>query len=296
MIRCVLSLLLLGYLVFGLLKASEMEASARCAGFDVRVEPTAAARNFVTASQVRSLMADWKLDNDKMAASRVPLQRIEDRLNAVDNIEEATVWRLPDNRVRVSVKPMVPVARVFDGSHSYYINRAGKRLTANSRYRLDVPVVCGHFDAAHPATSVIPVVDWLQADSGRVALVQQILVDPRNRDIILVPTIRGHVINMGDADHLDSKMERVLAMYQKVLPLKGWNYYDTISVKWGGQVVATRRVKAAPEPLIAFDQEGDADTDINSMLTDTVTAREERIEKRKKKNNDTDNGQIYSSI
>lgn len=281
-IRCLLSLLLAGYLVFALIEVSKMDAAARCAGFDVRVEPTAAARNFVTASQVRSLMADWRLDNSNMAASRVPLQQIEDRLNSVDNIEEATVWRLADNRVRVSVKPMVPVARVFDGPRSYYINRAGKRLTANSRYRLDVPVVCGHFDSLHPATSVIPVVDWLQADSSRIALVEQILVEPRSRDIILVPTIRGHVINLGDADDLDSKMTRVLALYRQVLPLKGWNYYDTISVKWGGQVVATRRSKSAPEPLIAFDQEGDADADINSMLTDTVN-KEERIENREEK-------------
>lgn len=269
-IRCVLALLLAGYLVFGLVKTAEMAASARCAGFDVQVQPTEAARNFVTAAQVRSLMADWKMDNANMAASEVAVQRLEDRLNAVDNIEEATVWRLPDNRIRVSVKPMVPVARVFDGARSYYINRAGKRLTANRHYRLDVPVVCGHFDSLHPATDIVPVVDWLQADSARINLVQQIVVEPRSRDIILVPMIRGHVINMGDADHLDSKMSRVLAMYRDVLPIKGWEYYDTISVKWGGQVVATRRTKAAPEPLIAFDQEGDADADINSMLTDTI--------------------------
>ena len=27
------------------------------------------------------------------------------------------------------------------------------------------------------------------------------------------------------------------------MPVKGWTYYDTISVKWQGQVVATRREK-----------------------------------------------------
>ena len=37
-------------------------------------------------------------------------------------------------------------------------------------------------------------------------------------------------------------------MYKKVLPYKGWEEYDTISVKFRGQVVATRRVKGNRHP------------------------------------------------
>nr|MDE7421741.1 hypothetical protein [Muribaculaceae bacterium] len=32
--------------------------------------------------------------------------------------------------------------------------------------------------------------------------------------------------------------------YRKVLPAKGWNIYDTISVKFKNQIVASRRNKA----------------------------------------------------
>ena len=62
-----------------------------------------------------------------------------------------------------------------------------------------------------------------------------------------------------------------MKMYHKVLPVKGWDYYDTISVKWGGQVVATRRLKSIPEPFIRFDQEGDEtdDENLDNMLADT---------------------------
>lgn len=33
-------------------------------------------------------------------------------------------------------------------------------------------------------------------------------------------------------------------MYRKVMPYKGWEAYDTISLKFEGQVVATRRDKS----------------------------------------------------
>lgn len=65
--------------------------------------------------------------------------------------------------------------------------------------------------------------------------------NPRN--IILIPLIHGHVINIGDMNNLDNKFYRLTRAYKEVLPVKGWDYYDTLSVKWRGQLVATRRAK-----------------------------------------------------
>ena len=201
---------------------------------------------------------------------------IESKLNAIDNIEHAVVERTAANKIRISVTPMIPVARIFDNmGHSYYINREGKRLTANARFRLDVPVITGHFDAEHQPRMLLPLLSRISNDSAWNALVAQIMVEPRHHDVILVPMIRGHVINLGDTSDIDNKLSRVMTMYRRVLPLKGWTYYDTLNVKWRGQVVATRRVKSIPEPLIRFDQEGDEteNEDVNSMLTvstDTV--------------------------
>ena len=70
----------------------------------------------------------------------------------------------------------------------------------------------------------------------------------RNHDIILVPVIRGHVVNFGDTSMVDDKFLRLRTFYRKVLPTVGWQHYDTIAVKWRGQVVATRRHKR-PEPV-----------------------------------------------
>ena len=204
----------------------------------------------------------------------MPIHTIESKLNAIDNIEHAVVERTATNKIRISVTPMIPVARIFDSmGHSYYINREGKRLTANARFRLDVPVITGHFDADHHPRMLLPLLSRIGNDSAWNALVAQIMVEPRHHDVILIPMIRGHVINLGDTSDIDNKLSRVMTMYRRVLPLKGWTFYDTLNVKWRGQVVATRRVKSIPEPLIRFDQEGDEtdDEDVNSMLTSVST-------------------------
>lgn len=270
-IRCLLSVVLMCYLAFALFMANDMAAREMCAGIDIKVLQREGSRNFVTGGEVRRLLDEWGLDDVNRPVSTINLQEIEDRLNGIVNIEHASVERLANRKVRVNVTPMIPVARVFDRNSSYYINQSGKRLTANHRFRLDVPVITGDFDSSHDAVSLIPLVERLSADPDWNAIVAQISVEPKTHDVILVPMIRGHVVNLGDTADIDDKLERVMLMYHKVLPLKGWNYYDTISVKWGGQVVATRRQKKIAEPLIRFDQEGDEtdEEDINSMLVST---------------------------
>lgn len=273
LIRCILALVLTGYLVVALSVANNMAARDLCRGFDIEVDSVAGASGFVSEGEISRLLSEWKLDKVAMPAARVPLQTIENRLNAIDNIEKAQVTRMADNRIHIAVTPMIPVARVFDSGHSYYINRDGKRLTANARYRLDVPMVVGHFDARLQPRSLVPLLERIASDPDWNAIVSQVSVDSRSRDIILVPMIRGHVINLGDTADLDSKLERVMAMYHKVLPVRGWDYYDTLSVKWGGQVVATRRLKSLGEPIIRFDREGEADPDedISAMVTGADT-------------------------
>jgi len=273
-----LAVVLMVYLAFALLLTNGMAARDMCRGFDIVVEQNAASRNFVTPAEVRRLLSEWELDSTAMPAADIPVYEIEKRLNTVQNIEKVKVHRLADNRVRIAVTPMIPVARVFDSyGRSYYINREGKRLTANARYRLDVPVVTGSFDAAHQPQMLIPLLERIARDSAWNALVAQVAVEPHNHDVLLVPMIRGHVINLGDTSAIDSKLRRVMTMYRNVLPVKGWNYYDTISVKWGGQVVATRRLKSIPEPFIRFDQEGDEtdDESLDNMLVTPVSGAPE---------------------
>lgn len=273
-IRCLLSLLIAVYLGFALVMANQAYQREQCQGFDIRIVQPEGSRNFVTRGEIMRLLHLWKLDNTSGPATAVNLQAIEDKLRAEINIEDAEAQLLPDGHIRLTVTPMIPVARVFDYSgHSYYINREGKRLTANARYHLDVPIITGTFDKKHSPADILPVLNYIRRDSAWNAITAQLMVESDTRDIILVPLIRGHVINLGDTTDIPGKLRRVMAMYHKVMPLKGWMYYDTISVKWGGQVVATRRVKSIPEPLIRFDQEGDVEEeDINSMLTDTGPA------------------------
>ncbi len=282
------SLLLAGYLVFATIWSHEEAENTICRGVEILVSDTAN-QHFVTASEIAREIDDLPSRADGILLRDINTDDIEQTLRSIDKIERAKVIVMSDNKILVMVDPMVPVARIFDGDHSYYINKEGKRIVADARYHLDVPVISGHFDSIHPAASMLPLIDYIKADKTWNSLVSMISVRD-HRNIILVPIIRGHVINIGSLDDLDSKFARLSKFYRDVMPVRGWNYYDTLSVKWKGQLVATRRKKTLPSPQLDFDVESENEVpDVSTMLTtgdtpDIASAKETKKDTTNKAN------------
>ena len=149
---------------------------------------------------------------------------------------------------------MVPELRIFEDSVSYYINKEGKKMASKASFFVDVPVVSGHFNGNFQAKDLLPVTRFIASDKTLNSLVGMVCADSPD-NIILVPRIHGHVINFGDTTRLKEKRDALLAIYKKVIPHKGWEEYDTISVKYRGQVVATRRNKGSLTPqVVEYDE------------------------------------------
>lgn len=262
--HCLTAIVLLAYLVTALSLSSEAGSERRCAGLRIAVNDTTSMK-FVTAGELARELGTIPSRAKGMRLLDIDTDSIERILSRIDKIESAQAVRLSDGYVLVNVDPMRPVARVFDGDKSYYINREGKRISADARYHIDVPVIQGRIaDTQSMARDLLPLIDYIAADSLWNSLVSMIKIDSPT-DVMLVPIIRGQIINFGTPDNFENKFRRLRRMYTEVLPVKGWNNYDTISVKWSGQIVATRRHKQLSRPAVEVEEVDEAD-DIGTML------------------------------
>lgn len=270
---CLLTLMMAVYLVIAVCVSNSMAAKAPCRGVDISVIRNDMSR-FVTADDVDHELGGIRARVDSMAASEVDLDAIERRLGEVDNIEKVNCYRRNDDRIAIDVTPMVPVARVFDRDRSYYINRDGKRLTANARYQVDAPVIIGRFDSVNNPVILVPLIERVSSEKVWNELVEAFVVAD-NGDIIIIPSINGHVINFGDVSMVDSKFRRLTEFYRQVMPVKGWNYYDTVSVKFAGQIVASIAPgKRRGHENIYKDEDFIEENDVNSMMTDNIGVNE----------------------
>lgn len=264
------------YLLFAVGFSHIMAADEMVTGVEINVSPVGGnGRNFVTVDGIAAELGVLPTDSTRVAD--VDLRAMERCLDGVVNIETAEVTCSQNGKVHVDVMPMIPVARVFTAAGaSYYINRAGKRLVADARYHVDVPVITGDIDRAGgiAAVDLLPLMQYVAADSLLNSLTTSLKVTS-DGDVLLIPAIRGHVVNLGDPrdKNTPDKFARLLTMYRKVLPVKGWQYYDTISVKFSGQVVATKaRKRAAPQVAEKELVDPEEDSLDNMLTTDAGSA------------------------
>lgn len=246
-------------------------AGQLCQGVFVQILDTAR-QNFVTAAELRNELGRLPDMARRTPVAQINTDSLAQVLRVIDKIESVEVNRLTDGSIHILVEPMRPVARIFEPDFSYYINKDGKRISADARYHVDVPVIQGFFnDTSFTALSLLPLVRFINENKRWSQLVTMIKVDSP-RDVLLIPAIRGLVFNIGAPDGLPDKFVRLERMLTEVLPVKGWEYYDTLSVKWRGQVVATRRQKVVTDTLSTVEDFREAD-DIETMsVGDNVAA------------------------
>lgn len=268
---CVLTVLITAYICYALPLTHGMASEARMKK-KIEVELSDPDSKFVGKHDI---IAELGIDPDTLdrcLRRNFPLYDIEKRLRASDKLQTANVFMLSDGSLRVEASPMVPVARVFEpGKPSYYINASGKKISAELRYHIDVPVLVGSFDSIHPAENLLPLLDYIAATPEANAMVATVTQEP-DGNIILIPTIVGHVVNFGDTTMIADKFFRLRTFYRHVAPTKGWETYDTIAVKWRDRVVASRRDKApTPVPIpTEEEQTGTLDIDNNEPEPDDI--------------------------
>lgn len=236
-------MVLLGYVAFAFAFVHQENASRECPGIDLRIVGNTLPDS-VLRQGVNSQLAKYghRLKGEKI--ENIDLKRLEDYLSTFSNFESVECSFNPDSRLRITISPIKAEVRVFtDEGHSFYINRYGKRIKADADFFVDVPVLIAPKKYENCIPSALSVIRYTGADPELSQLIAAYKIDGPN-DLIIIPRLQGHVINFGDTTRLDEKKAAIMAAYHNVLPAKGWNTYDTISVKFKRQIVATRRNKA----------------------------------------------------
>ena len=159
-------------------------------------------------------------------------------------------------QVVVRAKQRRPIVRLYYAGREFYLDAEGCLMPASNLGSCDVLVAGGDFRMPVPADSLWTVAATAAgnrqlADLWRVAcfldseskygdLIDQLYVE-RDGDLLMVPKLGNHVVELGDADNLEEKFANLLSFYRKGMPRAGWDTYSRISLKYRDQVVCTKR-------------------------------------------------------
>lgn len=261
-----LLLLLAGYSVWAVMWAGSEARRRVCTGIEVEVEGYALSDSIIRHG-IEEQLKEYPRPIKGQPLYLLNTDAIRRYLSSLRNFESVECMVSADGHLKIYVVPMVPVMRVFSDGKSYYVNKEGKQIDTDADFFSDVPVVRGQFNRQFTPKAALPLVRFIAGDPELKNMVS--MIEARDaRNFLLVPRVTGHVVNFGDTTRLAEKRALLLSFYHKVMPYKGWSHYDTISVKFKGQVVATRRDKTRLNHGEHYEEEIDME---EATLPDTQT-------------------------
>jgi len=200
-----------------------------------------------------SIKTQQNVDSIKLKNLRTSL--IEDVIYTNPYIESVDAFTNIDGELRVNFSEKMPVLRIFNKrAEGYYICKNGDIIPLSTKYSarvfmvngyLNIPFVEGNtniYDTLYRKTSlsgILKLVNTLNKDEFLKSQINQIYLNSK-QEFELIPEFGKHVIIVGDLVNLDNKMKKLKAFYQQVLLEEGLEKYNTINLKFDGQLVCTK--------------------------------------------------------
>ena len=195
--------------------------------------------NFITHDKVNKLLIQNYSSVTDIRKDKLDLNKLEKSLEQNPMIEKAEVYATVDGKLKAVIRQKKPLARVYSGSSSYYIDRNGTRMPLSESYTARVPLVTGELD---------------KIESNKL---QEILVYVYNNDFlkknITGITVRptgnlrmrsrnyDYEILFGKPDNIERKFKNYMAFLQDASRDSLIEHYKTINLKFTQQVVCTKK-------------------------------------------------------
>jgi len=193
---------------------------------------------FVEEKTVNKLLIENNKDAQSIGKDKLDLNKLEKSLNAQEMIEKSDVFISIDGVLKAVVKQKTPIARVFDGDDSFYIDYQGGRMPLSKNFTARVPLVSGEINKKNSKDlaelfRVIHNDDFLKKNIIGVQIMPNGSLKMLNRNY-------NFVINFGGAVRMNEKFNNYKAFFQKAVIDNSLDKYNTIDLRFVRQVVCTK--------------------------------------------------------
>lgn len=216
----------------------------------VNIEPTKQG-NFISEVDVSDRLNDFyppSLHGKNI--KKLNLLELDSLVESSPFIKTTTAYSNLNGQLFIDVVQEVPLLRILNKTGGgFYVSNEGKKLPLSVHRAAKVPIANGNIsEEVYPTDSLSTstlkdlyrVALFLDKSPFFKALTGQLFVD-NNKDIILITKQEErHDINLGNAENLEEKFDNLYQFYTKVLPIKGWDTYKTINLKYKNQIVAKK--------------------------------------------------------
>ncbi|WP_166920391.1 cell division protein FtsQ/DivIB [Flavobacterium poyangense] len=193
---------------------------------------------FIRPEAVNKLLIENKKDASSIRKDEVDLNKIEKNLDAQDMIEKSDVFVSIDGVLKAVVKQKTPIARIYDGERSFYIDYEGNKMPLSDNFTAHVPLVSGAINEKNNedlATLFRTIYDDAFLKKNIIAI--QIMP---NGSLKMFNRNYNYFIDFGRTMNVDKKFRNYKAFFQKAVLDSSLYKYKKIDLRFTEQVVCTK--------------------------------------------------------
>ena len=174
------------------------------------------------------------------------LKQMEALLREDKFVEDAQVYKDLTGNLIITIDQSRPIARLMSKKMSdRYISEKGDVLPLSKRFTPRVVLIDGAF-ADNPklyqlyetetGRQVMELLKFIEKDKFWKAQIAQMRIDKKG-NIKMYTQVSKQVVDFGKPEDIEEKFRKLKIFYKKILPAKGWNSYNSVSVKYKNQII-----------------------------------------------------------
>lgn len=229
---------------------------------------------YIQKQQLLQLLAKYGIAGG-VPIYKANLLKAEVALKKMKWIEKAELYFDNTQTLHVIVKEKQPIARIFTvNGESFFIDSLANRLPYDKHVVLQLPVVTGftsHKEKLSSPDSLLlenikQIALYIQKDSFWKYMAAQINITAQNNFEIL-PAIGNQVIELGNAENLEDKFNRLYSFYKQVWAKGYYDKYAVLKAQYNGQIVAVRKDNIHIQPATDSAQQTINNNTFNQFTT-----------------------------
>ena len=193
---------------------------------------------FVDSETVNKLLIENKKDAQSIGKDKLDLNKLEKALNAQEMIEKSDVFVSIDGVLKAVVKQKTPIARVFEGDDSFYIDYEGNTMPLSTNFTARVPLVSGEINKKN-SKDLAELFRIIHDDAFLKKNIIGVQIMP-NGSLLMSNRNFNYQIDFGRAIKIRAKFNNYKAFFQKAVLDSSLNTYKIVDLRFKQQVVCTK--------------------------------------------------------
>ena len=193
--------------------------------------------NFINKKIILEYLEKKHITFDSIVVAKFKKESLENLIQSYPGVKFVEVFNDQKGKVNIELEQKKAVVRIKSKLSDYYLDEFANKMQLSDNYTPRLLTVTGDVNEENHQSIFDFVTEINNSEFWNAQLTQ---LHFNNNDVILIPRVGNQKINFGKLENTTEKLYNLYQFYKIAMPVKGWQTYSDINLKFNNQIVCTK--------------------------------------------------------